>query len=374
MSTVPITAAEDKLIEAIKWMEQHRVSAPNRPWFCYFSTPAVRAPHHAPAEWINKYQGTFDAGWDVLKEDLRRTTPSWSVIPEHTTLTMRPEEIPAWSEYPERYRPVAATDGVFCGFLAHTDHHISHCHQRNEQQERDTLIIYLSGDNGASAEGTIHGAWSAPSFQNGVHEDQNGSAEHIDFWDLKVARTIFNVGWAWALDFAISVDETGLPRTSVAHEMGLRLNGQTRSLTRVRCVLSSTTSCGYRSDDPRSVNWRCHAARECQWDAKCLSTVFLWATPMPRTDLASTRLNVPKFLATEQSMPAMDGSPLVFMVEFLGYGCRIQIRRTARTIGVVRHRKPNCRQPIWLLRIPNCWKRLLENSLMLKLNGSGCIR
>ena len=54
---------EDLADQAIKWMEQHRVSAPNRPWFCYFSTPAVHAPHHAPAEWINKYQGTFDAGW-----------------------------------------------------------------------------------------------------------------------------------------------------------------------------------------------------------------------------------------------------------------------------------------------------------------------
>ncbi|NHW78299.1 sulfatase-like hydrolase/transferase, partial [Escherichia coli] len=86
------------------WMEQHRVSAPNRPWFCYFSTPAVHAPHHAPAEWINKYQGTFDAGWDVLREEIYAEQLRLGVIPEHTTLTTRPEEIPAWSEYPERYR------------------------------------------------------------------------------------------------------------------------------------------------------------------------------------------------------------------------------------------------------------------------------
>ena len=192
---------EDLADQAIKWMEQHRVSAPNRPWFCYFSTPAVHAPHHAPAEWINKYQGTFDAGWDVLREEIYEEQLRLGVIPEHTTLTTRPEEIPAWSEYPERYRPVATRlMECFAGFLAHTDHHISRVIDAARQQERDTLIIYLSGDNGASAEGTIHGAWSAPSFQNGVHEDPEWLLEHIDDFGTSKCENHFNVGWAWALD------------------------------------------------------------------------------------------------------------------------------------------------------------------------------
>ena len=192
---------EDLADQAIKWMEQHRVSAPNRPWFCYFSTPAVHAPHHAPAEWINKYQGTFDVGWDVLREEIYEEQLRLGVIPEHTTLTTRPEEIPAWSEYPERYRPVATRlMECFAGFLAHTDHHISRVIDAARQQERDTLIIYLSGDNGASAEGTIHGAWSAPSFQNGVHEDPEWLLEHIDDFGTSKCENHFNVGWAWALD------------------------------------------------------------------------------------------------------------------------------------------------------------------------------
>ena len=192
---------EDLADQAIKWMEQHRVSAPNRPWFCYFSTPAVHAPHHAPAEWINKYQGTFDAGWDLLREEIYAEQLRLGVIPEHTTLTTRPEEIPAWSEYPERYRPVATRlMECFAGFLAHTDHHISRVIDAARQQERDTLIIYLSGDNGASAEGTIHGAWSAPSFQNGVHEDPEWLLEHIDDFGTSKCENHFNVGWAWALD------------------------------------------------------------------------------------------------------------------------------------------------------------------------------
>ena len=192
---------EDLADQAIKWMEQHRVSAPNRPWFCYFSTPAVHAPHHAPAEWINKYQGIFDAGWDVLREEIYAEQLRLGVIPEHTTLTTRPEEIPAWNEYPERYRPVATRlMECFAGFLAHTDHHISRVIDAARQQERDTLIIYLSGDNGASAEGTIHGAWSAPSFQNGVHEDPEWLLEHIDDFGTSKCENHFNVGWAWALD------------------------------------------------------------------------------------------------------------------------------------------------------------------------------
>ena len=163
---------EDLADQAINWMERHRVSAPDRPWFCYFSTPAVHAPHHAPSDWIEKYQGKFDAGWDNLRQEIFARQVQLGVIPENTNLTVRPDEIPAWNEYPERYRPVATRlMECFAGFLAHTDHHIGRVIDAARAQERETLVIYLSGDNGASAEGTIHGAWSAPSFQNGVHED-----------------------------------------------------------------------------------------------------------------------------------------------------------------------------------------------------------
>ena len=185
-------------------MERHRASAPNRPWFCYFSTPAVHAPHHAPADWIEKYRGKFDAGWDELREQIYEQQLHLGVIPEDTTLTTRPDEIPAWDEYPERYRPVATRlMECFAGFLAHTDHHIGRVIDAARQEDRDTLVIYLSGDNGASAEGTIHGAWSAPSFQNGVHEDPEWLLEHIDDFGTSKCENHFNVGWAWALDLSL---------------------------------------------------------------------------------------------------------------------------------------------------------------------------
>ena len=192
---------EDLADQAINWMERHRVSAPDRPWFCYFSTPAVHAPHHAPSDWIEKYQGKFDAGWDNLRQEIFARQVQLGVVPENTNLTVRPEEIPAWNEYPERYRPVATRlMECFAGFLAHTDHHIGRVIDAARAQERETLVIYLSGDNGASAEGTIHGAWSAPSFQNGVHEDPEWLLEHIDDFGTAKCENHFNVGWAWALD------------------------------------------------------------------------------------------------------------------------------------------------------------------------------
>ncbi|HCJ85082.1 MAG TPA: arylsulfatase [Acidimicrobiaceae bacterium] len=192
---------EDLADQAINWMERHRVSAPDRPWFCYFSTPAVHAPHHAPSDWIEKYQGKFDAGWDNLRQEIFARQVQLGVIPENTNLTVRPDEIPAWNEYPERYRPVATRlMECFAGFLAHTDHHIGRVIDAARAQERETLVIYLSGDNGASAEGTIHGAWSAPSFQNGVHEDPEWLLEHIDDFGTAKCENHFNVCWAWALD------------------------------------------------------------------------------------------------------------------------------------------------------------------------------
>ena len=155
-------------------MQRQKASSPNKPFFCYFSTPAVHAPHHVPQEWIEKYKGKFDGGWDELREEIYQRQLKLGVIPHDTALTKRPEQIPAWSDYPERFRPVARRlMEVFAGFLAHTDAQIKRVIDALDDLEiaDNTLVIYITGDNGASAEGTIHGAWSAPSFQNGVPED-----------------------------------------------------------------------------------------------------------------------------------------------------------------------------------------------------------
>ena len=195
--------SEDLADQAIKWIRQQQTSTPDSPFFCYFAPPAVHAPHQAPKEWIDKYVGAFDDGWDALRDQIYKRQLNLGVIPEGTQLTPRPEQIPSWDSYPDRYKPVATRlMEVFAGFLAHTDAQIKRILDCiNETGCADnTLVIYITGDNGASAEGTVHGAWSAPSFQNGVHEDPEWLLEHIDDFGTNKCENHFNVGWAWALD------------------------------------------------------------------------------------------------------------------------------------------------------------------------------
>ena len=194
---------EDLAEKAIEWIAKQQVSAPDKPFFCYFAPAAVHAPHHVAPEWIDKFKGQFDKGWDGLREEIYQRQLAMGAIPEGTALTERPEQVPGWAEYPDRYKPVAARlMEVFAGFMAHTDAQVERVIDYLVEQDAfdNTLVIYLTGDNGASAEGTVHGAWSAPSFQNGVHEDPEWLLEHMDDFGTERCENHFNVGWAWALD------------------------------------------------------------------------------------------------------------------------------------------------------------------------------
>lgn len=194
---------EDLVDQSIAWIERVRATAPDRPYFLYLPTPAVHTPHHAPKAWIDRFAGQFDDGWDALRERIFERQLALGVIPAGTRLTPRPAEIPAWADYPDRYKPVARRlMETFAGFLAHTDHHIGRLLEFIEStgEGDNTLVIYITGDNGASAEGTLNGAWSAPSFQNGVPEDPEWLLEHMDDFGTARCENHFNVGWAWSLD------------------------------------------------------------------------------------------------------------------------------------------------------------------------------
>lgn len=194
---------EDLAEKAVEWIARQQVSAPDKPFFCYFAPAAVHAPHHVAPEWIDKFKGQFDEGWDSLRESIYRRQLELGVIPPKTALTPRPDQVPSWDEYPDRYKPVAARlMETFAGFMAHTDAQVERIIDYLVGQDTfdNTLVIYLTGDNGASAEGTVHGAWSAPSFQNGVHEDPEWLLEHMDDFGTDRCENHFNVGWAWALD------------------------------------------------------------------------------------------------------------------------------------------------------------------------------
>ncbi len=194
---------EDLADKAIEWIRRQKASAPGRPFFCYFSTAAVHAPHHVAPEWIEKFKGQFDDGWDVLREQIYERQLKLGVIPPDTALTPRPDQVPSWEDYPDRYKPVASRlMEVFAAFMAHTDAQVGRVLDAVDELGvgDNTLVIYLTGDNGASAEGTVHGAWSAPSFQNGVPEEPEWLLEHMDDFGTARCENHFNVAWAWALD------------------------------------------------------------------------------------------------------------------------------------------------------------------------------
>ena len=194
---------EDLADQAITWIQRQQASAPHRPFFCYFAPAAVHAPHHVAPEWIERFEGTFDQGWDRLRTEIYERQIALGVIPADTTLTPRPAQVPAWEDYPDKYKPVATRlMEVFAAFMAHTDAQVGRVLDAVDQLGvgENTLVLYVTGDNGASAEGTIHGAWSAPSFQNGVPEDPEWLLEHMDDFGSARCENHFNVGWAWALD------------------------------------------------------------------------------------------------------------------------------------------------------------------------------
>ena len=194
---------EDLADKAIEWIRLQKTSAPDKPFFLYFAPGATHSPHHVWPEWSDRFAGQFDDGWDALRERIYARQIEMGIIPAGTRLTPRPEQIPAWADYDDRYKPVARRlMEVYAGFLAHTDAQIGRVIGAIDElgQWDNTLFIYVCGDNGASAEGTIHGAWSSPAFQNGLPEDPEWLLAHMADFGTARCENHYNVGWAWALD------------------------------------------------------------------------------------------------------------------------------------------------------------------------------
>ena len=134
---------------------------PDKPFFIYFAPGATHAPHHVPKEWADKYRGQFDDGWDKLRERTFARQKELGVIPPDAQLTKRPE-IPAWDEMPEEIKPVLRRQmEVYAGFFEYTDFHIGRLVDAIAGLGlENTLVYYIIGDNGASAEGGLNGTFS----------------------------------------------------------------------------------------------------------------------------------------------------------------------------------------------------------------------
>src|SRR5262245_11315801 len=154
---------EDLADQAIGWIRQQKSLAPDKPFFVYFAPGATHAPHHVPKDWTAKYRSKFDQGWDKVREETFARQTKLGVIPSDAELTPRPKEIPAWNEMDAKLRPVLARQmEIYAAFLEHADHHVGRLLDALSDLKifDDTLVYYIIGDNGASAEGTPIGCFS----------------------------------------------------------------------------------------------------------------------------------------------------------------------------------------------------------------------
>jgi arylsulfatase len=171
----------------------------------YYAPGATHAPHHVPLEWADRYKGQFDDGWDALRARTFAEQKRRGVVPADAELTERHAEIPAWDDMPDALKPVLARQmEVYAGFLEHTDHHIGRLVDSLDEIGllSNTLVFYIIGDNGASAEGHINGSFNEYLFFNGAAalETPEFLSSRMDQLGTPQAYNHFSVGWAHAMD------------------------------------------------------------------------------------------------------------------------------------------------------------------------------
>ena len=190
--------------KAISWLRMQHALAPNKPWLLYYATGTAHAPHHAPKEWIAKYRGQFDQGWDKVREETLARQIKLGVVPANTQLTKRPDGIPAWDSLsPDQKRLYARMMEVYAGALSHADYQIGRLLDAVQEsaQLENTLVIFLMGDNGASAEGTLQGTTNeVATAANSVTESLPYLLSMIDELGGPLTYNHYPVGWAHAMD------------------------------------------------------------------------------------------------------------------------------------------------------------------------------
>ncbi len=197
--------SEDMTNKAIKWVRQQKSLMPDKPFFMYWAPGAAHAPHHVSPEWSDKYKGKFDQGWDKLRAETFARQKAMGVIPQDAELTKRHEEIPAWDDISDEMKPVLTRQmEIYAGFLEHIDFHFGRLVDALEDLEilDDTLIFYIIGDNGSSAEGSLQGTYNEliPLTGFGHLETPEFLKENLDKFGGPESYNHFAVGWAHALD------------------------------------------------------------------------------------------------------------------------------------------------------------------------------
>jgi arylsulfatase len=229
----------DMTNQAISWMKFQKALSPNKPFFMYYAPGATHAPHHVPAEWRDKYKGKFDQGWDKVREETLERQKKLGVVPPNTRLGPKPKDIKDWDTLSADEKKLFTRQmETYAGFSEHTDNEIGRLYSAVEEvgQADNTLFIYIVGDNGASAEGQMNGAYNEMSFFNGAPESTADMLKHYDEWGSASTYPHFPAGWAVAMDSPFSYtkqiasDFGGTRNGMVIHwPKGIKARGEVRS-------------------------------------------------------------------------------------------------------------------------------------------------
>jgi arylsulfatase A-like enzyme len=229
----------DMTNQAISWVRLQQALTPDKPFFIYYAPGATHAPHHVPKEWIDEYKGKFDEGWDKLREETIARQKRLGIIPENTQLAPKPKDIKDWESLTADEKKLFARQmEVYAGFAAHTDHEIGRLVSTIEGLGvlDNTMIIYIAGDNGSSAEGQMNGMYSEMTYFNQVPETVPEMLKHYDDWGSESTYPHFSAGWAVALDAPftwtkqVASDFGGTRNPMVIHwPAGIKVKGEIRS-------------------------------------------------------------------------------------------------------------------------------------------------
>jgi len=226
--------------EVIRWIHNQKAAAPEKPFFILYAPGTPHAPHQAPKEWMDRFKGQFDQGWDRLREQTFQRQLASGLIPANTRLTERPDILPAWDSLSANRKRISSRFmEVFAATLAHQDSQIGRVFDELERMGimDDTVVFFIQGDNGASAEGAIHGTMNEiGSLANNVEETEEWFLSALDEMGGPRSYQTYPTGWAWAVDAPFQWTKTigshfGGTRNGlvVSWPKGIRARGETRT-------------------------------------------------------------------------------------------------------------------------------------------------
>jgi arylsulfatase A-like enzyme len=187
----------------IDWLKEIEAIEPAKPWFAYLAPAATHAPHQAPKELIDKYKGKFDMGWDAYREQTFERQKAAGIIPANTELTPRPASLPAWDSLSDDQKRLSERMmEVFAAYGEQVDAEVGRVldYVKTLPDADNTMIIYIIGDNGASAEGGFDGTLNENAFFNAYQMSTEEMIGRIDEIGTELHFNHFPAGWAWAMD------------------------------------------------------------------------------------------------------------------------------------------------------------------------------